>query len=92
MNILFYESDAKFKVTPRYHNADLTIGTTSAHVRLDYSEATDEFEVKVYAQKTDANTICESARADVNTLPGTVTLSEANGSGVSGTIDVDGVN
>ncbi len=67
------------------------MGQTAAHVRMDYSEATDEFQVKVYDQKTDANTICESARIDVNTLPDTVTLSEANGSGVSGTIDLDGV-
>ena len=90
-------SDGDFDIRPRWSNAILNGGGVGyAHFVLDHSGGSGEFQVRVFANATDAqaltNEIAESAILDTSTLPATVELAEANSSGVTGSVLVRGVN
>jgi hypothetical protein len=91
LNFFGHLSDDKFQIRDRADNANIT-GATFGWFRLDHSNSTSQFQIKMYADQDDADTICESAITATSSLPATVTLNETNSSGASGSIYIDGVS
>jgi hypothetical protein len=90
MSDLSTTDNGEFIIYDRTDNADIT-GATFGMIKIDHASGSSQFQVKMYAAYGDADTVCESAITATSSLPATVTLSETNDSGVSGTIYIDGV-
>ena len=92
LNFLTHRSDDRFLIHDRTDNANVT-GVNFGFWKLEYDSARDEFRVRLYANRNDAEDayLAQSDVTDAATLPATVTVNEANDSGVSGTIYIDGV-
>lgn len=90
INVLLTLSDFKFNIRSRTGNAQVT-GKDYGAFKLEYSESNDKMYAYFYENQNDADPVAVSDIVDVSTLPGTVTLNEYDGSGVTATIDVEGV-
>lgn len=88
LNIMQDDSDEHFLVANRTDNADVT-GADFGFVKI-YYDGVGSFQVTLYASDK-TTVVAQSANLATSSLPATVTLAEYLGSGVSGTIDIDGV-
>lgn len=90
LNVLLTLSDFKFNIRARTGNAQVS-GLDYGAFKLEYSGGGNEMRASLYANQDAADPVAQSADIDVATLPGAVSLAEYDGSGITATLDVEGV-
>ena len=80
----------KFHIPVLHRNAQVN-GLDYGWFKMEYAESIDSFRVSLYADHDDANPAAQSSILGAATLPDTVSLAEYGGSGVTATIDIQGI-